>query len=218
MRPGAPFFSVSDMWRSRTMAAPRMLARDWSEDIESRVTGELVGRLKLIESLESGASCAHAEAQRRPMAANRRCPLFRIYAVDRDVAGFRIHVESPHGTLRILGVSDVAAGVHQPHRLSALADLDTALGGLHDHAVVGGGDEGAGAGMFEHDAGDEQRDDAGERHGGAESGEEARLAEGRIAGADALAGLEAEADVGAHLGGEAVPWKFGDLGEIGDDF
>ena len=47
------------------MAAPRMVARDWSVVLESTTTGESLGRLKFTEFRGREASCATAAAALR---------------------------------------------------------------------------------------------------------------------------------------------------------
>src|SRR5512146_530917 len=90
MRPAPSLRRERARCRSRTMAAPRMVARDWSCAIEMTVTGEFFGTLTLTDPLGRGASCAHTAAA--PMAlqtaSRKSCPLLRIRidGIDRHVA------------------------------------------------------------------------------------------------------------------------------------
>src|SRR5690242_8806105 len=123
MRAAPPFRSVSDMCRSSTMAAPRMVARDWSEAIESRATGESLGRSTETEPEGSGASCACNAAPASTKTAASLRPLLCIYVIDRYVAGFRIHVASPDRARGVGRIRHVLRCVHQPQRLSSAAHL-----------------------------------------------------------------------------------------------
>src|ERR1700682_3872342 len=116
--------SVRDMCRSSTRAAPRGVARDSPIDADSSVTGESGGTLNLTALCESsGTSWAASPAALHKARMASRCrDLFHINVIDRYVAGFRIHVASPHGTLRAHRVSHIlGARMHQLQSLSALA-------------------------------------------------------------------------------------------------
>src|SRR5579871_69837 len=101
MRLGLELRSVSDMCRSSTSAAPRGIARDSPMLVETSVTGESAGTLILISPCEFSVPWARKPAApTRQMSANRQWDLLHIHIIDRHVAGFRIHVASPHGALR----------------------------------------------------------------------------------------------------------------------
>ena len=70
---------------------------------ESSATGESAGRLILIELCGSSGRFLRQQPGGRQRAAGPPAGtalLLRIYVIDRHVAGFRIHVASPHGPLR----------------------------------------------------------------------------------------------------------------------
>src|SRR3954454_12954297 len=204
------------MWRSRTIAEPRMVARDWPASIPTTVTGELCGRLIWNEPVDSGASCARRTlAPRRPKTASRICPLVCIHVIHGHVARFGVDVTSPDRTLRAGRVQHAllrteTVRIHETQRGPAAANLDAVAirGGLHHERVVRN-DDGVRRGPFHHETGDEQRDHAGHGDGGAEAVEASGVPQRDLAGADAFAGFEAEADVGLHFGGEPVPRNFG---------
>src|SRR5690242_19473168 len=95
---------VAERWRSSTMAAPRAVARDSAVEKPRSATGESLGSVKLTELPGRATSCAGTTAAPRMASASaRNGTLLRINVIDRDVAGLRIHVTSPHISLRAHG-------------------------------------------------------------------------------------------------------------------
>src|SRR5208283_542386 len=106
------FLSVSERCRSSISAAPRAVALQGALEMPSNAMGASLGTSTVTEQLVSAASCAsRPAAPRSPNSHRRFCTLLHIDGIDRYVARFRIHVASPHRTLRIQRVGDALDAV-----------------------------------------------------------------------------------------------------------
>src|ERR1051326_7631804 len=130
----------SDMCRSNTSAAPRAVARDSLEIIPTRVTGESLDKLILIEPPGRALSCASRLAAPNTITIDSRAlALLRIHAINHHVARFGIYVASSHGTLRARRERHVVgahARIHQPECLIAGSHLYSIRRTLHHGATL----------------------------------------------------------------------------------
>src|ERR1019366_2058920 len=158
----------------------------------SNATGASLGTSTVTEQLGSAPSCAsRPAAPRSPNSHRRFCALLNIDGIDRYVARFGIYVSSPHGTLRIQRVRDALdAVIGQAEGLSTGLYFNSVLRVLDERTFLSRGN---GNRTFEDHAGDHQDGGAGECHQGTSTIDESGLAQGRLGGADTLAGGEAEA-------------------------
>src|ERR1035437_6824218 len=214
MRFGPLLRSVADMCRSSARAAPRAVARESAIVNDFSESGELSGRLMVTAPGGITAPCAaRLAAPKNTIAAVSVFTLLHIYFRHRYITRFRVRVSSSQGSLRTYRVGHAAcAGVHQAECLVAGPALNSIRRGLHHRLIRPGPQR---RGPLQQQPRPHQRQHAGQGQRGAGAAEQRPIAKWPAARAHARSGGQPQADIGAHLRGDAVPRYFGDLVQFG---